>query len=373
MTDMIPFIDLKAQYARLHDDINARITGVLDGGQYILGPAVKEFEAELAEYTGCKHAITVSSGTDALFMPLLAMDLDATSAVFVPSFTYTSTAEAILLAKATPVFVDVDEDTFLIDMDDLNKKIDAAKKSGLTPKVIMPVDLFGQPADYPALNAVAAAHGMTVISDAAQSFGGKSGNQMVGAMTDITATSFYPSKPLGCYGDGGAIFLDDDNMADVLRSVRAHGKGNHKYDVVRVGVNGRLDSMQAAILSSKLSIFEDELVERERVAKIYDANLKDAIVPVRVPNSRCAWAQYTVKVTDRDALQAAAKEAGVPTMVFYPRPMHLQPAYRAYGGGEGSLPVSERISDQVLSLPMNPYLSDDQVMRVCDALNAHSK
>lgn len=369
---MIPFIDLKSQYARLKSDIDTRIHDVLDGGQYVMGPAVTDFENELAEYTGCHNAITCSSGTDALFMSLLALEVGSNDAVFVPSFTYTSTAEAILLAGAIPIFVDVLPDTFLVDMDDLKSKIASVRAEGkLNPKVIMPVDLFGQPADYAALNALASTEGMTVLSDAAQSFGAKLGDKMVGSLTDITATSFYPSKPLGCYGDGGAIFTDNDELADVLKSIRSHGKGAHKYDVVRVGVNGRLDSIQAAVLSSKLSIFESELAERERVAKCYDEALADVVqVPVRVPNSRCAWAQYTIRTSDREGLQAACKEAGVPTMVFYPVPMHLQNAYEAYGDGKGSLPMSEEASYEVVSLPMNPYLTKEQIDAVCSAIKS---
>ncbi|MGR3484163.1 MAG: DegT/DnrJ/EryC1/StrS family aminotransferase [Paracoccaceae bacterium] len=367
---MIPFIDLKTQYARLKDDIDGRIHEVLDGGQYVMGPAVKDLEAELAQYTGARHVISCSSGTDALFMPLLAMGVGAGDAVYVPSFTYTSTAEAILLAGAVPVFVDIDPDTFLIDLDDLRGKIARTHNEGrLKPRAVTAVDLFGQPADYAELKKIAQAEGMKVIADAAQALGARQGDMRVGAMTDITATSFYPSKPLGCYGDGGAIFTDDDELADVLRSVRAHGKGNHKYDVVRVGVNGRLDSIQAAVLSAKLSVFDEELRERERVARRYDTLLADIVqVPVRVPGASSAWAQYTIRTTERDKLQAGCKDAGIPTMVFYPLPMHLQPAYVSYGDGEGSLPASERVAREVVSLPMNPYLSDEQVDMVCDAI-----
>lgn len=367
---MIPFIDLKTQYTRIKDDVDARIHAVLDSGQYVMGPAVTAFEEELCAYTGARHAISCSSGTDALFMPLLAMGVGAGDAVFVPSFTYTSTAEAILLAGASPVFVDITADTFLINMDDLRAKIAQTRAAGhLTPRAIMPVDLFGQPADYAALNALAREEGLKIVADAAQAFGARKGETMAGAMTDITATSFYPSKPLGCYGDGGAIFTDDDTLADVLRSVRSHGKGSHKYDVVRIGVNGRLDSIQAAILSSKLSILEDELAERERVACRYDAALAEVLdVPARVPDSRSAWAQYTIRTSDRERLQAGCKAANVPSMVFYPVPMHLQPAYSAYGAGEGSLPVSEQVAQEVVSLPMNPYLSDAQVDTVCTAV-----
>ena len=370
---MIPFIDLKAQYARIKDEIGEGIQSVLDGGQYILGPAVKSFEEEMQSYLGCKHAISVSSGTDALFMPMLALNLTPQDAVFVPTFTYTATAEAILLAHATPIFVDVDEHTFNIDMDSLREQIARVKSEGkLRPRVILSVDLYGQPADYEEINKIAEEEGLYVIADAAQAFGGMKDNARIGTLTHCTATSFYPSKPLGCYGDGGAIFVDDDEMANVLRSVRAHGKGDHKYDVVRVGVNGRLDSIQAAILSAKLAIFDDELDHRERVARIYDERLKDVVsVPKRVPNSRCAWAQYTIKTDDRDGLQATAKEHEVPTMVFYPKPMHFQPAYEVYGQGSGSMPVSEKISEEVLSLPMNPYLEDDTVHKICDVLCGH--
>ena len=370
---MIPFIDLKAQYQRIHEAVNSNLQDVLDGGQYILGPAVAELETRLQEFAGVKHAITVSSGTDALFMPLLSMGLSPEDAVFVPGFTYTATAEAILLAHATPVFVDVDENTFNIDLESLRQSIREVRAEGrLRPRVILAVDLFGQPADYAALNQLAEEEGLFVLADAAQAFGGAQDNKRVGALTHCTATSFYPSKPLGCYGDGGAIFTDDDELADVLRSVRSHGKGAHKYDVVRVGVNGRLDSMQAAVLLAKMDVFEDELDQRERVARIYDARLKGVVdVPHRVPGARSAWAQYTIKTDDREALQATARQSDIPTMVFYPQPMHFQPAYEAYGSGPGSLPVSEKLSTQVVSLPMHPYMSDDVANQVCDAICGH--
>ncbi|QKV20617.1 DegT/DnrJ/EryC1/StrS family aminotransferase [Oricola thermophila] len=369
----MPFIDLASQYQRIKETCNANIQAVLDGGQYILGPSVEKLERELADYCGAKHVISVSSGTDAIFMPLLAMDLGPEDAVFLPSFTYTSTAEAVLLARATPVFVDVDPATFNIDCDHLRQTIADVRREGrLKPRAIITVDLFGQPADYETINTIAEEENLFVIADAAQAFGGASGDRKIGSLTHCTATSFYPSKPLGCYGDGGAIFTDDDGLNDILRSVRSHGKGTHKYDVVRVGVNGRLDAIQAAVLSAKLEVFDDELDARERVARIYDDRLKDVVaVPARVPNSRSAWAQYTIKTDDRDNLQASAKAAGVPTMIFYPRPMHLQPAYEKYGNGEGSLPVSEMLGGQVLSLPMNPYLSDETVHAICDAICGH--
>ena len=370
---MIPFIDLKAQYARIQDAVNSNIQDVLNGGQYVLGPAVGELETRLAEFSGAKHAISVSSGTDALFMPLLGMELTPEDAVFVPGFTYTATAEAILLSHATPVFVDVDEDTFNIDLDNLKEQIANVKKEGrLRPRAILAVDLFGQPADYTALNKLAEDEGLFVLADAAQAFGGAQDNKRIGSLTHCTATSFYPSKPLGCYGDGGAIFTDDDDLAEQLLSIRSHGKGSHKYDVVRVGINGRLDSMQAAVLLAKMDIFEDELDNRERVAKIYDERLKDVVsVPARVPGARSAWAQYTIKTDDRDAMQAAVKEKGVPTMVFYPKSMHFQTAYKAFGDGPGSLPISEKVCEQVVSLPMHPYMSDDTVSEICDAICGH--
>lgn len=370
---MIPFIDLPSQYARIKEQCDRNIREVLDSGKYVLGPAVVKLEEELSEFTGARHVISASSGTDAILMAILAHELTPEDAVFVPSFTYTATAEAILLGKATPVFVDIDAQTFNIDPDDLRRAIaDVRKKGKLTPRAVMAVDLFGQPADYEQINRIAEEEGMFVIADAAQAIGGMSNNTRIGKLTYCTATSFYPSKPLGCYGDGGAVFTDDDRLADLLRSVRNHGEGEQRYDVVRLGINGRLDSIQAAVLSAKLEIFEDELESRERVARIYDERLKDVVtVPVRVPNSRSAWAQYTIKTDDRDGLQATAKAGDVPTMVFYSRPMHLQPAYLTYGDGEGSLQVSERLSHQVMSLPMNPYLSDETVHEICDVLCGH--
>ena len=370
---MIPFIDLRTQYERIRSEINDALQSVLDGGQYIMGPAVKGFEQEMQDYLGCKHAISVSSGTDALFIPLLALELNPHDAVFVPSFTYTATAEAILLAHATPVFVDVDAGSFNIDIDSLREQIHKVKREGkLTPRAILAVDLYGQPADYESINAIADEEGMYVIADAAQAFGAMKNNRKVGTLTHCSATSFYPSKPLGCYGDGGAIFVDDDKMAALLRSVRVHGTGDHKYDVVRIGMNGRLDSIQAAILSAKLKIFDDELESRERVASIYDERLKDTVsIPARVPDSRSAWAQYTIRTDDRSGLIRTCGENDVPTMVFYPKPMHLQSAYEAYGEGGGSVPVSETICEQVLSLPMNPYLADATVHQICDVIEGH--
>jgi dTDP-4-amino-4,6-dideoxygalactose transaminase len=370
---MVQFIDLKTQYARLKQRIHANIDDVLESGQFILGPAVTRFEDEMRDYLGVRNAIGVSNGTDAIIMPLMALEMTPSDAVFVPSFTYTATAEAILMAQATPVFVDVDRATFNICPESLREKIAAVRREGkLTPRAIIAVDLFGQPADYHAVNAIARENDLFVVADAAQSIGGKSGNQMIGTLADCTTASFYPTKPLGGYGDGGMITTNDDRLAETLKSIRAHGTGSHRYDVIRLGMNARLDSLQAAVLSAKLEVLEDEIENRERVARIYDARLKDVVtVPARVPNSRSAWAQYTIVTEDREGLRAALSAQGVPSMVFYPKPMHLQPAYAVHGGGEGSLEVSEWLSDRVLSLPMNPYLSDDEVHAVCDRIVGH--
>ena len=364
----VPFVDLKAQYARLKPQIAEAIQDVLDDGRYILGPAVTRLEEELAAYCGVRHAISCSSGTDAIFMPLLAYGVGPGDAVFVPSFTFTASAEVILLAGASPVFVDVEADSFNIDLADLERKIAETRAAGkLEPKAIVAVDLFGLPADWNGLNALADREGLRLISDAAQSFGGAYHNNRVGALAPVSGTSFFPAKPLGCYGDGGAIFTDDDDLADVLKSIRVHGAGADRYGIERVGINGRLDSIQAAILSVKLSVFDSELEARERIAGIYDETLKGVVtVPKRIDGLRSAWAQYTIKTDKRATVQKALAEAGIPTMIYYPKPMHLQAPYAAYGGGDGSLPVSETICEEVMSLPMHPYLSDEDASRVAE-------
>jgi len=364
----VPFVDLKAQYARLKPQIAEAIQDVLDDGRYILGPAVTRLEEELAAYCGVRHAISCSSGTDAIFMPLLAYGVGPGDAVFVPSFTFTASAEVILLAGASPVFVDVEADSFNIDLADLERKIAETRVAGkLEPKAIVAVDLFGLPADWNGLNALADREGLRLISDAAQSFGGAYHNNRVGALAPVSSTSFFPAKPLGAYGDGGAIFTDDDDLADALKSIRVHGAGSDRYEIERIGLNGRLDSIQAAILSVKLSVFDSELEARERVAGIYDEALKGVVaVPKRIDGLRSAWAQYTIKTNKRATVQKALAEAGIPTMIYYPKPMHLQAPYAPYGEGEGSLPVSETICEEVMSLPMHPYLSDEDASRVAE-------
>jgi UDP-2-acetamido-2-deoxy-ribo-hexuluronate aminotransferase len=362
----VPFVDLKAQYARIKPQIAEAIQEVLDDGRYILGPAVTRFEDELAAYCGVRHAISCSSGTDAIFMPLLAYGVGPGDAVFVPAFTFTASAEVILLAGASPVFVDVEADSFNMDLADLERKISEIRAEGkLKPKAIIAVDLFGFPADWNGLNKLAEHEGLHLISDAAQSFGGVYHNGRVGSLAPVSGTSFFPAKPLGGYGDGGAIMTDDDSLAEILKSIRVHGTGSDRYEVVRIGINGRLDSIQAAILSVKLSIFHAELEAREFISRVYDEALKDVVtVPKRIEGLQPAWAQYTIRTDRRAAVQEKLSEAGIPTMIYYPKPVHLQPPYAPYGGGEGSLPVSETICDEVISLPMHPYLSDEDAKRI---------
>jgi UDP-2-acetamido-2-deoxy-ribo-hexuluronate aminotransferase len=366
----IPFVDLQAQLARIEPNLRARMDAVLKHGQFILGPEIRELEARLAAFGGVAHAVSASSGSDALLMVLMAKGIGKGDAVFLPAFTFTATAEIVLLAGATPVFVDVSEDDFNIDLADLERRVAAVKKAGaLNPAAVVPVDLFGLPARHEELAALARRHGLFVLCDAAQSFGAETDGVRVGGYGDATALSFFPAKPLGCYGDGGAVLTPDAELASVLRSIRAHGQGGGKYDIVRVGLNARLDTLQAAILLAKLDVFEDELAARNRIARAYSQRLSNLVKTPPLPDGvRSAWAQYTIQLDGRDRVAEEMKKRGVPTAVYYPRPMHLQPAYRDYGDGPGSLPASERLVDRVLSLPMHPYLDDAMAARVCDAL-----
>lgn len=365
------FIDLKTQYALLKPEIDARIQSVLETQAFIQGPEVRELETALADFSGARRVVTCANGTDALQLALMALGVGPGDAVFVPSFTYTATAEVILLLGARPVFVDSDPDTFNIDFESAEAAVVRTRDGGvLRPAALLTVDLFGLPVDYDRARALADRHGLAFISDAAQGFGASFKGRRVGSgMADVTTTSFFPAKPLGCYGDGGAVFTDDDRIADAIRSICLHGKGHQKYDVVRVGVNSRLDTLQAAVLLPKLAVFADELEKRHAVAQRYTARLKGHVATPQAAegDDRFAWAQYTVKVPDRDGVQARLKAAGVPSNVYYPRPMHLQPAYIEYGGGEGSLPVAEGLSHLVLSLPMHPYLSVAEIDMVSDA------
>lgn len=366
------FLDLKAQHARIATDVNDRMNKVLAHQRFIQGPEVAELEGRLSEFCGAKRTVTCANGTDALLVALMALNVGPGSAVFVPSFTYTATAEVVLLLGAQPVFVDVDPTTYNVDFDSTEAAIKRTVQEGrLRPAVLLTVDLFGMPVDYDRARELADRYGLAFLSDAAQSFGASYKGKGIGsALADVTTTSFFPAKPLGCYGDGGAIFTDDDELADRMRSICLHGKGEAKYDVVRVGVNSRLDTLQAAVLLPKLEIFPDELDKRNAVARRYVELLDNRVTTPRLPDNsdRFAWAQFTVQVADRAEVQARAKAAGVPTAVYYPLPMHMQPAYLEYGQGKGSLPASEALSESVLSLPIHPYLTSEEIDRVCDVL-----
>ncbi|MEM6702620.1 MAG: DegT/DnrJ/EryC1/StrS family aminotransferase [Acidobacteriota bacterium] len=368
----IPFVDLKAQFRHLEGSIRRRIDTVLEHGQFILGPEVVELEETLRTFAGSRCALGVASGTDALQIPMMAHGVGPGDAVFVPTFTFTATAEVPLLLGASPVFVDVEEDSFNLSIAHLRQCIEETLAEGrLRPRAIVAVDLFGLPADYASLHAIAEEFDLILMADAAQSFGGSLDGRRVGSLAPITTTSFFPAKPLGGYGDGGAVFTDDEELDDVMRSIRMHGKGDDRYDIVRVGVNGRLDTLQAAILLCKLEVFEEELDARDALADRYDAALSDVVrTPARSAGRRSAWAQYTLQVDHRDAVRERLSEKGIPTAVYYPLPMHLQSAYRAHGKGEGSCPVSEALSQRVFSLPMHPYQSDEVTDRVCEEVRS---
>jgi dTDP-4-amino-4,6-dideoxygalactose transaminase len=368
----IAFIDLKAQYRRLKPVIDANIRSVLEHGQYINGPEIGRLEEALAKLTGAPYAVGVSSGTDALIMPLLARGVGPGDAVLIPAFTYNATANAVLLVGATPVFVDVKADTFTIDIGQLAHAIARVEREGkLKPRAVIPVDLFGLPADYPAIHALAERHGLFVLADAAQSLGGALGDKKVGALAPVTATSFFPSKTLGGYGDGGAIFCDSAGEAEIYRSLRWHGTDAARKESIRVGLNGRLDSLQAAILLAKLTVFEEECARRQALARAYDAALAGAVTCQRVPDGRMSGRSlYCVLVRDRDRVQKALAAQGIPTAIYYSQPLHLHAAFKAHGEGAGSLPVCEDLSRRILALPFHPYLSDDDVACVVSAVRA---
>ncbi len=357
----IPFIDLQAQRARIGAAIDAGLLRVAAHGQYILGPEIKTLESDLCAFSGAKHCVTVSNGTVALAMPLMAKGIKPGDAIFCPSFTFAATAEVVAWLGAIPFFVDVLPDTFNMDPASLEAAIAKAKAQGLRPKAIIAVDLFGQAADYDAIEAIADEHQLWLMSDAAQSFGGTYKARKIGTIGLVTATSFFPSKPLGCYGDGGAIFTDDDEMAVVLKSLRVHGQGTDKYDNVRIGLNGRLDTLQAAVLIEKLKILGDEVDRRNRIAARYSELLRAYVpVPHVLTGLISAYAQYTVQVPAhaRDKIISTLKDDGIPTMVYYPKPLHQQTAYREFPVAGNGLPVSERLAKEVLSLPMHPYLEE---------------
>ncbi len=368
----IPFLDLKAQQARIGPSLKARLDAVLAHGQYVLGPEVAELEARLAAFCGAAHCVSVSSGTDALQIAMMAEGIGRGDAVFLPAFTYTATAEVPLLLGATPVFVDVDPRTFQMDLSSLEARIAEVKRSGpLKPRAVVGVDLFGQPADWPGINAIAAREGMFTLDDCAQAFGAALNGKRLGTAADSTATSFFPSKPLGAYGDGGALFTESAERAALYRSLRTHGEGTTRYEVMRIGMNGRLDTLQAAVLLAKLEVFEQEIARREEIARIYDSALGDVVaIPARMPETVGAWAVYSILLDDeaqRDVAQGALKAAGIASAVYYPRALHQQPAYASCHDGT-VLPVAEGLGRRILALPIHPDLSDAQANRVAEVL-----
>jgi dTDP-4-amino-4,6-dideoxygalactose transaminase len=367
----VPFIDVAAQRRRLGTAIDTAVTRVLDHCQFILGPEVRAFEAELAAFSGAKHAVTCASGTDALVLPLRARGIGPGDAVICPSFTFCATAEVAVLVGATPVFVDVDADTFNMNPDAIAGAIKTAKAAGLTPKAIIPVDLFGLPADHAAIRAIAEAEGLFVIDDAAQGFGGSINGKRLGTFAHATSTSFFPAKPLGCYGDGGAVMTDDDELAELMRSIRVHGQGSDRYDNVRIGLASRLDTIQAAVLLEKLKIFPGEIEARNDVARRYAEGLGDVVTVPTVPDGYVSvWAQYTIRLPGgrRDAFAAALKADGIPTAIYYPIPLHRQQAYKQFPVSGNGLPVSDQLADEVISLPMHAYLDAATQGRIIEAV-----
>ncbi len=371
------FRDLKKQYNVLQQDIEQAIQDVSTTGAFIMGPQVRELEQQLADYVGVKHCLSCANGTDALTLALKAWGIGPGDAVFVPDFTFFSSAEVVSLEGATPVFVDVCEDTFNIYPEDLERAVKQTLAEGrLTPKVIVAVDLFGLPADYARVREIADRYGLLILEDGAQGFGGSYKGRRACSFGDIATTSFFPAKPLGCYGDGGAVFTDNDEWAALIASYRVHGKGSDKYDNVRIGLNSRLDTIQAAILQVKLKAFNDfELDAVNAAAEHYTSLLRDIVTTPVIPEGyRSSWAQYTIRLKNkatRDALQASLKSAGIPAMVYYPRPMHLQTAFAGLNARPCTTATS--LCDRVLSLPMHPYLTEEDITRVCDTIKAFLK
>ena len=368
------FIDLGRQYECIKEKVDAGIKNVVESQHYIMGPEVKELEDQLAKFAGRKYCLTCSSGTEALIIPLMAYNLTKDDAVFVPSFTFFASAESINLAGATPVFVDSDR-TFNMDPESLKREIARVKAEGkLNPKGLIIVDLFGRSADYDKLLPIAEENGLFVLEDAAQGFGGSLRGKRNGSFGDVSATSFFPAKPLGCYGDGGAIFTDDEELYNLMHSIRVHGQGSDKYDNVRLGLNGRMDTIQCAVVLAKLTVFEDELKARQDVADWYDKYLDASFDrPLRDEEYFSAWAQYTVLAKDeeqRSKIVAGMKEKDIPVMIYYPIPLHQQTAYKNLGYGDVSLPYCESVAKRVFSLPMHPYLKEEEVKQICEALNS---
>jgi dTDP-4-amino-4,6-dideoxygalactose transaminase len=373
----IALFDMKAQQALIRSDLDRRLAAVLDSGAFINGPEVRELEAALTAFAGCAHAVGVSSGTDAIQIAMMAEGIGRGDAVFLPAFTYTATAEVPLLLGATPVFVDVDPVTFNLDLADLERRIALVKREArLRPRAVIGVDLFGLPADWPAIEAICARERMFALDDAAQAFGGALQGKRLGRWANATALSFYPTKTLGCYGDGGALLTEDAERAELYRQLRTHGEGKSRYEVLRIGMNGRLDTMQAAVLLAKLPLLAGELTARARIASRYAELLGQAVqVPLTTPGADHAWGLYSVLLpqgTERVRVQDAMKAQGVPSGIYYPKPLHHQPAYAGAHAasleGGPPLPVSEMLCERILALPMHPYLTDDEVARVAAAL-----
>jgi UDP-2-acetamido-2-deoxy-ribo-hexuluronate aminotransferase len=378
---MLQFIDLQAQYSRLQEEMEQAVLGVLRSGKYIMGPEVAELEAELSRFVVMEYCVSCASGTDALVMALMAKSIGPGDAVFTTPFTFVASAEAIATVGATPIFVDIDPASFNIDASKLSAAIERIRRDGtLAAKAIIAVDLFGLPADYQAINDIAAREGLLVIEDAAQSFGASAGNRRAGSLAEIGCTSFFPAKPLGCYGDGGAIFTDDPEVANVLRSIRVHGQGSDKYENVRLGITGRLDTVQAAVLLVKLKVFEREIEDRQRVAAAYSAAIHDAGLQLQTPHVPdgylSAWAQYSVlaeSASERERLIQRLAAAGIPTAIYYPKPLHLQQAFAYLGHHPGDFPASEDAASRIFSLPMHPYLDEVTIGQIVSALAGKSQ
>ena len=370
MTDMIPFIDLQAQRARIKDRMDAAVMKVLDEGRYILGPEVGELETKLAEFAGMGRALSCANGTDAILIPLMAWGIGRSDAVFVPSFTFAASAEVVVLAGASPVFVDIDPDTYNMSPESLAAAIaDVKAKGELTPKAVIAVDLFGQPADYPALEPIAREHGLKLVSDCAQAYGSTLGGKASLNWADALTVSFYPAKPLGAYGDAGAVLCKDDALFDAMKSVRVHGEGASRYEYARIGINSRLDTIQAAILLAKLEVFAEEIRMRQRVADAYNSRLGNAVkTPKIIDGAQSTWAQYTIEVDDRDGFRAHLADQGVPTAIYYPIPLHLHAPYASYPVAPGGLPVTEAAAGRVVSLPMHPDMPEADIDRVVAAV-----
>jgi UDP-2-acetamido-2-deoxy-ribo-hexuluronate aminotransferase len=363
--DPITFVDLKTQAEILGEDIRQAMENVLSHGRFIMGPEVYELEQKLSEFTGATHVVSCSSGTDALMMALMAIDIGPGDAVFTSPFTFVATAEVISLLGATPVFVDIRKDTFNIDPEKLAQAVAHIDKNhagkSLTPRCIIPVDIFGLPAEYDTIFGIADRFGLVVIEDAAQSLGGRVEDRMAGNLAHMGATSFFPAKPLGCYGDGGAVFTNDDHLQEKLASIRVHGKGQHKYDTVRTGINGRLDTLQAAVLIQKLKIFTDEIDKRCKVAQKYREHLDGKVVCQKVPAPyESAWAQFSFLCENRSRVISRLEKNHIPYGIYYPSPLHLQKAFSGLDYRKGDFPVAEMVSDAILSIPMHPYLSEEQ-------------